>query len=99
MDSEQQAVITVKGDHPTERLSGSGSCVPYPADPWGYRETPRDSFYHRRGRRSTRSAPRVQEACEGWDGVSSLHNAKVVQVIARLYWEGASRAWVESSSR
>jgi hypothetical protein len=35
MDSEQQAVITVKGDHSTERLSGSGSCVPYPADPWG----------------------------------------------------------------
>lgn len=46
------------------------------------------------------SPNRVQEACEGWDSVPSLHNnAKAVQVIARLYWEGASRAWVESSSR
>jgi hypothetical protein len=30
----------------------------------------------------------VQEACEGWDGVLSLHNAKAAQVIARLYGKG-----------
>jgi transposase len=43
------------------------------------------------------SAKRVHDACEVYDGVPSLHDAKAAQVIARLYWEGASRVWVEAS--
>ncbi len=43
------------------------------------------------------SAKRVHDACAVYDGVSSLHDAKSAHLIARLYWEGASREWVESS--
>jgi transposase len=45
------------------------------------------------------SAKRVHDACEVYDGVPSLHDAKAAQVIARLYWEGASRVWVEASEQ
>ncbi|MCA1853146.1 MAG: hypothetical protein LC647_12335 [Beggiatoa sp.] len=33
---------------------------------------------------------RVHDACEVYDGVPSLHDAKAAQVIERLYFEGAS---------
>ena len=36
------------------------------------------------------SAKRVHDACEVYDRVPSLHDAKVAQVIERLYFEGAS---------
>jgi hypothetical protein len=36
------------------------------------------------------SAKRVHDACEVYDGVPSLHDAKAAQVIERLYFEGAS---------
>ncbi len=45
------------------------------------------------------SAKRVHDACEVYDGVPSMHDAKAAQVIGRLYFEGASRVWVEASEQ
>ena len=44
------------------------------------------------------SASRVHDACEVYDGVPSMHDAKAIQVIGWLYFEGASRVWVEARS-
>jgi transposase len=43
------------------------------------------------------SAKRVFDAKEIYDGVPSLHDAKSVSVITRLYREGLSRPWRESN--
>jgi transposase len=43
------------------------------------------------------SAKRVFDAREIYDGVPSLHDAKSVSVIIRLYREGLSRPWRESN--
>jgi transposase len=41
----------------------------------------------------------VCDACEVYDGVPSMHDAKAAQVIGRLYFEGASRVWGEASEQ
>jgi transposase len=40
------------------------------------------------------SAKRVHDSAEVYDGVPSLHDAKAVELIARLHWEGYTRRWV-----
>jgi len=44
-------------------------------------------------------AKRVHDACEVYDEVPSMHDAKAAQVIGQLYFEGASRVWVEASEQ
>jgi transposase len=45
------------------------------------------------------SAKRVHDACEVYDGVPSMHDAKAAQVIGRLYFEGASRVCVSGHAK
>ena len=48
--------------------------------PGGKGDTPRQLLRQMGPEIHPISPNRVQEACEGWDGVPSLHNAKAVQV-------------------
>jgi transposase len=107
MDRERQAVVTVKWDHPTETLE---LLKRLSALPWRFLAAVMEStgVYGDTLRGQLRqggfeihqvSAKRVHDACEVYDGVPSLHDAKAAQVIGRLYWEGASRVWVEASAQ
>jgi transposase len=105
MDSDRQAVVTVKWEHPAEtpelleRLSAlSWRCLTAAMESTGvYGDTLRGQL-RQAGVGIHRVSPkRVHDACEVYDGVPSLHDAKAAQVIARLYWEGASQVWVEAS--
>jgi transposase len=40
------------------------------------------------------SAKRVHDSAEVYDGVPSLHDAKAVELIARLHWEGCTHQWM-----
>jgi transposase len=105
MDSERQAVVTVKWDHPAEtpellkRLSAlpCRSLTAVMESTGVYGDTLRGQLRQAGVEIHQVSAKRVHDACEVYDGVPSLHDAKAAQVIARLYWEGASRVWVEAS--
>jgi transposase len=107
MDSERQAVVTVKWDHPAEtpellkRLSAlpCGSLTAVMESTGVYGDTLRGQLRQGGFEVHQVSAKRVHDACEVYDGVPSLHDAKAAQVIARLYWEGASRVWVEASEQ
>jgi transposase len=107
MDRERQVVITVKWEHPTEtpellkRLSAlpCGSLTGVMESTGVYGDTLRGQLRQRGVEIHQVSAKRVHDACEVYDGVPSLHDAKAAQVIARLYWEGASRVWAESSEQ
>jgi transposase len=107
MDSERQAVVTMKWDHPAEtpellkRLSAlpCGSLTAVMESTGVYGDTLRGQLRQAGFETHQVSAKRVHDACEVYDGVPSLHDAKAAQVIARLYWEGASRVWVEASER
>jgi transposase len=107
MDSERQAVVTVKWEHPTEtpellkRLSAlpCGSLTAVMESTGVYGDTLRGQLRQMGVEIHQVSAKRVHDACEVYDGVPSLHDAKAAQVIARLYWEGASRVWVEANEQ
>jgi transposase len=107
MDSERQAVVTVKWDHPAEtpellkrlRALPCGSLTAVMESTGVYGDTLRGQLRQGGFEIHQVSAKRVHDACEVYDGVPSLHDAKAAQVIARLYWEGASRVWVEASEQ
>lgn len=92
MDRERQVVITVKWEHPTEtpellkRLSAlpCGSLTAVRESTGVYGDTLRGQLRQRGVEIQQVSAKRVHEACEVYDGVPSLHDAKAAQVIARL---------------
>jgi transposase len=105
MDSERQVVVTV---HPAEtpalveRLRGLKACGSLTAvmESIGvYGDTLRRQLREASIEVHQMSAKRVHDACEIYDGVPSLHDAKAAQVIGRLYFEGASRVWVEASEQ
>jgi transposase len=92
MDGERRAVITVKWEHPRETLE---LLKRLSALPWGsltavmestgvYGDTLRGQLRQRGVEIHQVSAKRVHDACEVYDGVPSLHDAKAAQVIARL---------------
>jgi hypothetical protein len=107
MDSERQAVVTVKWDHPAEtpelikRLSAlpCGSLTAVMESTGVYGDTLRGQLRQGGFEIHQVSAKRVHDGCEVYDGVPSLHDAKAAQVIARLDWEGASRVWIEASEQ
>ena len=106
MDSERQAVVTVKWVHLAETLELLQQLSALPCrsltavmEPTGvYGDTLREQLRQAGVEVHQVSAKRVHDACEVYDGVPSLHDAKAAQVIARLYWEGASRVWIEASA-
>ena len=107
MDGERQVVITVKWEHPRETVELLKRLCALPCrsltvvmESTGvYGDTLRGQLRQAGFEIHQVSAKRVHDACEVYDGVPSLHDAKAAQVIARLYWEGASRVWVEASEQ
>ena len=107
MDSERQVVVTVKWAHPVEtpalleRLRGlaCGSLKAVMESTGVYGDTLRRQLREAGIEVHQMSAKRVHDACEVYDGVPSMHDAKAAQVIGRLYLEGASRVWVEASEQ
>ncbi|MGH8564342.1 MAG: hypothetical protein ACREXW_09735 [Gammaproteobacteria bacterium] len=106
MDSERQVVVTVKWAHPEtpallERLRGlaCGSLTAVMESTGVYGDTLRRQLREAGIEVHQMSAKRVHDACEVYDGVPSLHDAKAAQVIGRLYFEGASRVWTEASEQ
>lgn len=106
MDSERQAVVTVKWAHLSEtpelleRLSTlpCRSLTAVMESSGVYGDTLQAQLRQAGVVIHQISAKRVHDACEVYDGVPSLHDAKAAQVIARLFWEGTSRPWVEASA-
>ena len=106
MDSDRQVVVTVKWGHlaETSALLQRLSALPCRVltavmEPTGvYGDTLRAQLRQAGLEVHQISAKRVHDAAEVYDGVPSLHDAKAAQVIARLYWEGASRPWGEASA-
>ena len=106
MDSEREVVVTVKWAHPAEtptlleRLRGlpCGSLTAVMESTGVYGDTLRRQLREVGIEVHQMSAKRVHDACEVYDGVPSMH-AKAAQVIGRLYFEGASRVWVEASEQ
>ena len=107
MDSEREVVVTVKWAHPAEtpalveRLRGlaCGSLTAVMESTGVYGDTLRRQLREAGIEVHLMSAKRVHDACEVYDGVPSMHDAKAAQVIGRLYLEGASRVWVEASEQ
>jgi transposase len=107
MDSEREVVVTVKWAHPAEtpalleRLRGlaCGSLTAVMESTGVYGDTLRRQLREVGVEVHQMSAKRVHDACEVYDGVPSMHDAKAAQVIGRLYFEGASRVWVEPSEQ
>ena len=107
MDSEREVVVTVKWAHPAEtptlveRLRGlaCGSLTAVMESTGVYGDTLRRQLREAGIEVHLMSAKRVHDACEVYDGVPSMHDAKAAQVIGRLYFEGASRVWVEASEQ
>ncbi|MGH8627855.1 MAG: transposase [Gammaproteobacteria bacterium] len=107
MDSEREVMVTVKWAHPAEtpmvleRLRGlaCGSLTAVMESTGVYGDTLRRQLREASIEVHQMSAKRVHDACEVYDGVPSLHDAKAAQVIGRLYFEGASRVWVEASEQ
>ncbi|MCA1851499.1 MAG: transposase [Beggiatoa sp.] len=107
MDSEREVVVTVKWAHPAEtpalveRLRGLpyGSLTAVMESTGVYGDTLRRQLREGGIEVHLMSAKRVHDACEVYDGVPSLHDAKAAQVIGRLYFEGASRVWMEASEQ
>ena len=107
MDSEREVVVTVKWAHPAEtpalleRLRGlaCGSLTAVMESTGVYGDTLRRQLREAGIEVHQMSAKRVHDACEVYDGVPSMHDAKAAQVIGRLYLEGASRVWVEASEQ
>jgi len=106
MDSERQVVVTVKWAHPVEtpalleRLRGlaCGSLTAVMESTGVYGDTLRRQLREAGIEVHQMSAKRVHDACEVYDGVPSMHDAKAAQVIGRLYLEGASRVWWRRAS-
>jgi len=107
MDSEREVVVTVKWAHPAEtpallerlRDLACESLTAVMESTGVYGDT-----LHRQLREAgievhQMSAKRVHDACEVYDGVPSMHDAKAAQVIGRLYFEGASRVWIEPTEQ
>ena len=107
MDSERQVVVTLRWAHPAktpallERLRGlaCGSLTAVMESTGIYGDTLRRQLREAGIEVHQMSAKRVHDACEVYDGVPSMHDAKAAQVIGRLYFEGASRVWVEASEQ
>ena len=107
MDSEREVMVTVKWAHPAEtpalleRLRGlpCASLTAVMESTGVYGDTLRRQLREVGIEVHQMSAKRVHDACEVYDGVPSMHDAKAAQVIGRLYFEGASRAWVEASEQ
>jgi transposase len=107
MDSERQVVVTLRWAHPAEtpalveRLRGlaCGSLTAVMESTGVYGDTLRRQLREVGIEVHQMSAKRVHDACEIYDGVPSMHDAKAAQVIGRLYFEGASRVWVEASEQ
>ena len=105
MDSEREVVVTVKWAHPVEtpalveglRGLACGSLTAVMESTGVYGDTLRRQLREAGMEVHQMSAKRVHDACEVYDGVPSMHDAKAAQVIGRLYFEGASRLWVEPS--
>jgi hypothetical protein len=100
-------VVTVKWAHPEETAGlverllglGCGSLTAVMESTGVYGDTLRRQLRTAGIEVHQMSAKRVHDACEVYDGVPSLHDAKAAQVIGRLFFEGASRAWVEASEQ
>jgi transposase len=107
MDSERQVVVTLRWAHPAEtptvldQLRGlpCGSLTAVMESTGVYGDTLRWQLREAGIEVHLMSAKRVHDACEVYDGVPSMHDAKAAQVIGRLYFEGASRVWVEASEQ
>ncbi len=107
MDSEREVMVTVKWSHPAEtpalleRLRDlPGESLTAVMESTGvYGDTLRRQLREAGFEVHLMSAKRVHDACEVYDGVPSMHDAKAAQVIGRLYFEGASRVWVEASEQ
>ncbi|MCA1851900.1 MAG: transposase [Beggiatoa sp.] len=107
MDSERQVVVTLRWAHPAEtptvldQLRGlpCGSLTAVMESSGVYGDTLRWQLREAGIEVHLMSAKRVHDACEVYDGVPSMHDAKAAQVIGRLYFEGASRVWVEASEQ
>jgi transposase len=107
MDSEREVVVTLRWAHPAEtpglleRLRGlaCGSLTAVMESTGVYGDTLRRQLREAGIEVHQMSAKRVHDACEVYDGVPSMHDAKAAQVIGRLYFEGASRVWVEASEQ
>ena len=97
MDSEREVVVTVKWAHPAEtpalveRLRGlaCGSLTAVMESTGVNGDTLRRQLREAGIEVHLMSAKRVHDACEVYDGVPSMHDAKAAQVIGRLYFEGA----------
>jgi len=104
MDSEREVVVTVRWAHPAEtpalleRLRGLAcrSLTAVMESTGVYGDTLRRQLREVGIEVHQMSAKRVHDACEVYDGVPSLHDAKAAQVIGRLYgrvgcgWKRAS---------
>jgi transposase len=107
MDSDRQVVVTLRWAHPAEtptvldqlRALPCGSLTAVMESTGVYGDTLHRQLQEARMEVHLMSAKRVHDACEVYDGVPSLHDAKAAQVIGRLYFEGASRVWVEASEQ
>ena len=107
MDSERQVVVTLRWAHPAEtptvldqlRALPCGSLTAVMESTGVYGDTLRRQLREAGMEVHLMSAKRVHDACEVYDGVPSMHDAKAAQVIGRLYFEGASRVWVEASEQ
>ena len=104
MGSDRQSLVTVKWNHPEEsgrlieELQELDCELVVAMESTGvYGDTLREQFRGGGFAVHQVSAKRVSDAREIYDGVPSLHDPKAAYVIARLYWEGTSREWVEST--
>ncbi len=107
MDSEREVVVTVKWAHPAEtpallerlRDLACESLTAVMESTGVYGDTLRRQLREAGIEVHQMSAKRVHDACEVYDGVPSMHDAKAAQVIGRLYFEGASRVWIEPTEQ
>jgi len=107
MNREREVVVTVKWAHPAEtpalleqvRGLPCASLTAVMESTGVYGDTLRRQLREAGLEVHLMSAKRVHDACEVYDGVPSLHDAKAAQVIGRLYFEGASRVWAEASEQ
>ncbi|MFH0343932.1 MAG: transposase [Chromatiales bacterium] len=107
MDSDREVIVTVKWAHPVEtpmlleRLKDlpCESLTAVMESTGVYGDTLRRQLREAGFEVHQMSAKRVHDACEVYDGVPSMHDAKAAQVIGRLYFEGASRVWEASEQQ